>query len=158
MIFTILSYGQLTFASEEMLAFSREKLASSGILKNEGGFVFVDVDDNYIHELIKFIEKEGFVKPPYFGDCLVGAHITVIYPEEMTEQPIEEIGQTIHFTLRECQVIRPHKMEGIEEVYFIVVEAPELDVLRQKYHLPRRQYDFHITVGVKPSTQASTSS
>jgi hypothetical protein len=39
----------------------------------------------------------------------------------------------------------------MSEVYFVVVEAPELDRIRAKYGLPQRLYPFHITIGAKPS-------
>ena len=60
-------------------------LPTSGVLKkNSEGFIYVDLNDDYIHKMIPFIQNEGFEKPPYFGKPpLVGAHITVIRAEEM---------------------------------------------------------------------------
>lgn len=129
-------------------------LPTEGVLKNLKGFVYVDLDDAYIHELVGLI-GEGFLEPPYFGtEDLVGAHITVAYPEEMGERVVEECGQVIHFTPKECHVVHPPKWEGIDQVCFVTVEAPELDQIREKYGLPKRVYEFHITIGIKAMRSA----
>lgn len=129
-------------------------MSNFGTLKSTNGFVYVDIDDKYVHELIQFIEKSGFQKPPYFADPnLVGAHITVIYPDEMKEyslEQIKEVGTTIYFQPLECNLATPPNWKEIDQVYFIVVDSPQLDQIREKYGLPNREYKFHITIGVKP--------
>ncbi|HSX11384.1 MAG TPA: hypothetical protein VLF94_06700 [Chlamydiales bacterium] len=155
----LLLFGPLYSAQEApscapILHYIHDHLSCCGTLKNSSGFVYVDVDDGYIHELIPFIQEEGFEEPPYFGRSdLVGAHITVIYPEEMKKyniQSIKECGTSIQFTPRACQVVHPPRQKETDGVYFIVVDAPQLDDLRKQYGLPKREYDFHITIGVKP--------
>lgn len=125
-----------------------------GILKNLNGFVYVDLEDEYIHQLISFIQEEGFQEPPYFGDSrLVGAHISVIYSAESAKygmEEIEECGERISFTLQNCQIVHPPSWKEIDEVYLVAVQAPELDAIRKKYGLPKKKHDFHITIGVKP--------
>lgn len=137
----------------KILHYIHEELPQQGVLKSSDGFVYVDVDDAYIHKLIAFIQKDGFEKPPYFGSTdLVGAHISVIYQDEMKQYgvgEIEECGETIDFRATGCNIVHPHKWKDMDEVYFVVVEAPELDQIRKKYGLPKREYDFHITIGVK---------
>jgi hypothetical protein len=122
-----------------------------GILReNEAGFVYVDIDDSYIHELIHIIEGSGYEKPPYFGEPnLVGAHITVIYATEERKGKIVELGKIIHFTPIACTIIQPANWEGIEGACIIEVEAPELDQIRAKYGLPKFEFGYHITIGVK---------
>jgi hypothetical protein len=122
-----------------------------GILReSENGFVYLDLDDAYIHELIHFIEDDGFEEPPYFGKPgLIGAHISVVYPNEERSEGTIELGQMIQFTPLECKIIHPLKWEGVEEVYLIEVDAPELDLIRAKYGLPKAEFGYHITVGVK---------
>ncbi|MBS0629421.1 MAG: hypothetical protein JSS30_04250 [Verrucomicrobia bacterium] len=141
-------------ANPEIINYIENHLQLSGVLKKSGTFVYVDVDDAYIHQLIPFIEHEGFEEPPYFDKPYsAGAHISVIYSDEnFSAEEIEEYGQEISFTLKECQIVHPPKWAEIEKVYFIVVEAPELDQLREKYGLTKREYPFHITIGVKPRT------
>jgi len=164
-IFLIILFS-LSFAQEipapscpAILNYIEENLPYCGILKNSHGFVYVDLDDEYIHKLITFIQQDGFQEPPYFGDAgLVGAHITVIYPEETTKygiQEIEECGEIISFVPKDCRAVHPPRWKRIDEVYFIAIEAPQLDKIREKYGLPKREYDFHITIGVKPKLAKS---
>ena len=65
---------------------------------------------------------------------------------------VEECGKLIIFTPKQCQVVHPPKWKNKLEksLYLITVEAPKLDRIRKKYGLPRREYEFHITVGIKP--------
>ena len=139
-------------AASPVLNYIETRLPKSGVLKRTDEFVYVDVDDAYIHQLIPLIQDQGFVEPPYFGDNLVGAHITVIYPDEMLKYQIgemEELGKEIPFSSKECVVVKPIKLP-VDEVYFVTVNAPQLDQFRAKHGLPKREYDFHITIGVKP--------
>lgn len=137
-----------------ILSYIEQNLPHHGTLRSSNGFVYIDLDDEYVHKLITFIQQDGFQEPPYFGDAsLVGAHITVIYPDETTKYGIkemEECGEVISFVPKKCQVVHPPRWKEIDEVYFIVVDAPQLDQIREKYGLPKREYDFHITIGVKP--------
>ena len=59
----------------------------------------------------------------------------------------------IYFTPKECQVVYPTTFQGVEAVYLVTVEAPQLDQIREKYGLPKRKYYFHITVGVRLQLQ-----
>jgi hypothetical protein len=121
-------------------------------------FVYVDVDDAYIHKLIRFIEKDGFKEPPYFeSPRLGGAHISVMYKNETKEygiKDLQECGEVICFTPKECRIVRTPGWKESDEVYIIVVDAPELNRIREKYGLPKG-YDFHITIGVKPKMAKS---
>ena len=58
--------------------------------------------------------------------------------------------QQISFTLKECQIVHPLRLKEIDEVYLITIESPELDTIRQELELPKKKYDFHITIGMKP--------
>lgn len=142
-----------------ILNYIQKNLPHCGKLTKSNGFVYVDLDDEYVHKLITFIQQDGFQEPPYFGDASsVGAHITVIYPEEITKygvMDIKECGEVISFVPKECQLVHPPRWKEIDEVYFIVVESPQLDRIREKHRLPKREYDFHITIGVKPKVAKS---
>lgn len=139
--------------SKEIVQHAQKQLPHCGVLRSKSGFVYVDVDDRYVHELIKFIRKEGYEEPPYFGrESLVGAHISVIYPDELKKYGISEIdecGETINFAFTGCHVVHPSELMAVDEVYFISLEAPELDLIRTKYGLPKCEYGFHITIGVR---------
>lgn len=115
------------------------------------GFVYLDIDDNYIHQLIHFIEDDGYEEPPYFGQPeLVGAHISVVYAKEERVGKIAEEGRVIHFTPLSCRTVQPPNWEGIDRVYMIEVDAPELDLIRANLGLPKFAFGYHITVGIKP--------
>lgn len=146
---------------QEVLNYVKTHLPLSGILRDADGFVYVDLDDRYIFDLIKLIEDKGFEIPPYFGrPDLVGAHITVMYPEEFQTLNIEHVresGEVISFSPIDCKIIHPLKLLEIDEIYILLIEAPQLIELRKKYGLPPVKYDFHITVGFKPKTVQASS-
>ncbi|WP_420422035.1 hypothetical protein [Simkania sp.] len=134
----------------KLLEVINSNLPLSGTLKQESdGFTYVDLDDRYIHELIQHLPREGFSEPPYFGPGLIGAHITVIMPEEWTSiQKVEECGTKVSFSLKECEIVHPER-EDISEVFLITIQAPALGALRAKYGFSPPAFDFHITLGTK---------
>jgi hypothetical protein len=146
------SFSQETISSSEILQYCENNFPHSGILKFTEDFLYVDLDDAYIHELTPFIQEEGFEEPPYFGDHLVGAHISVIYPKEIKQHgftKFDEVGQTINFSIKECKIVKPHEWRGVDAIYVIVVDALKLKEIRKKYGLPEGDLGFHITIGVK---------
>jgi hypothetical protein len=147
-------FAQQVAHCPQVIDYAEHKLPHCGVLKMTKTFVYVDLDDAYIHSLIPFIQEEGFQEPPYFGNPYTeGAHISVVYPDEMEKYGIKKIpecGELIYFTPKACKIEHPPKWKGIDEVYFIVVEAPQLEMIRKKYGLPLQNFDFHITIGVKP--------
>ena len=148
-----LSLAQEVPSCSKILDYVDNQLPHCGVLKNSQRFVYVAVDNDYIHKLVTFINEAGFEEPPYFGD-LVGAHLSVIYPDEVKNYgigAIEECGEIIYFTPQGCKIVPPETMQGVEAMYVIVVEAPQLDWIRKKYGLPQKKYPFHITIGVKPT-------
>jgi hypothetical protein len=151
--------GQNTASNAIVLTYIEQNLATCGVLKNSDGFVYVDVKDEYILKLITLIKEHGFEPPPYFGEPgLVGAHISVIYPGEMKKDEVEKIqeyGDIIYFTPKSCQIVHPKKWKEVDQVYLLVVEAPKLDRIREKYGLPKNLHDFHITIAVKPKLAKS---
>src|ERR1700761_8265717 len=79
--------SQLTMSRHNILQLndSLSKLPKTGLLKrNALGLTYLDIDDNYIHQIFPLIKDNEIMKPEYFGDDLVGAHISVIYPSEET--------------------------------------------------------------------------
>ena len=148
--------AQETPSCQRVLNCIQNNLPHYGILKKTEEFVYLDLNDEYIHTLIALIQEDGFVEPPYFGKVdLVGAHISIMDSQEVRNYGIKEIqqcGELIYFTPKECKIVHPPRWQEIDEVYIIVVEAPELDRIRNQYGLPMRTYDYHITIGVKPKT------
>lgn len=141
-------------ASSPILSYIEESLPLTGVLKKSGNFVFLDIPDDYIHEILPLIDEGGFEAPPYFTHShAVGAHITVMYRDEVDQAGVQEIaecGESVHFTLGSCEIVQPIKWKEMKELFLIVVESPELDRIREKYGLPEKEFAYHITVGAKP--------
>lgn len=146
------SFGQ-SVHSERLLNYIMTSLPKYGILRrDERGLIYVKIDNNYIHKLIAYIQDEEFEVPPYFGEGLHGAHITVISPEEVIYYALGEIiecGQVICFQPKTCRIVHPPTWASGEKAFLITIEAHELEKLREKYQLPKNKYDFHITIGIK---------
>ena len=134
----------------DIKSYIEKNLPTQGILEQtKNGFAYVKVDDDYIYELHKFIQNEDYLLPPYFGENLVGAHISVIHSKESPREAIEELGLHITFEIIGLEKVCPQTMRGIESAYILIIHAPILDAIRTKYGLPSLHYPYHITVGVK---------
>lgn len=139
---------------QEMTEYAEDHLPAHGFLKqDEKGFVYVDIEDAYIHALIPFIKEEGFEEPPYFNaPGMHGAHISVIYAEEAKKYHVPkltEVGMDIPFKITGCKDFRFPEGHNWEKAYVLLVDAPKLAIIRKKYGLPPSKYGFHITVGIK---------
>jgi len=138
----------------KILEYATHTLPLHGKLQQSDAFIYVDIDDDYIHKLLEFIKEEGFQPPPYFrSPNKVGAHITLLYPDELRNSPlinIQEINQDIDFTLQECLFVHPPMWEEMQRICIITVQSLQLDELRKKYGFPQKAHDFHITIGVTP--------
>lgn len=168
LLYLFLCLGPSCFArqpesSAEIINYVHRYLPHHGTLKRSGSFVYVDLDDAYIHGLVPLIDEKGFEEPPYFAWCEravavgrhvvgVGAHITAIYPEEIGEEvEIHEIGERITFRPLQCHIVRPPRSgwREAEEACVLVVDAPRLRQIRAKYGLPPELHKQHITIGVR---------
>lgn len=142
-----------------------------GVLRNNGGYVYLDVDSRLFAPFIKMIDDEAVVHPkevtPSSKD--VGAHITVMKKDETKSLApsddlefltLEEVGEEFEFFIEGLQSVKPDGWEGIKKVYFLNVSSPELEKLRKKYDLtPKiKDHDFHITVGIEKTAQTQTTS
>lgn len=139
-------------AWSEVVEYARSHFPQEGVLmKNRYGYVYLKVDDAYIHELFPMLglEEEGYAEPPYFRSKRApGAHISVIYEAEGVS-PVE-VGKRYSFTLEDIVIVKP-----TWDAYYAVIQvkAPELEALRIKYGLqPKLQgHEFHISIAKKSS-------
>lgn len=130
------------------------ELPNVGYLEVSENYTYLNINNNYIHKLylllIQNIHNKEIKKPNYFNKYSMGAHITVIYPEEKIVVHSEEIGQKHNF-----------KITGIfsaivnsKRYYALQIKSPTLLQLRRKYNLADKLnfknhgIDFHITFGV----------
>ncbi len=125
-----------------------KSLPNQGILKiSEERLVYLDIDDNYIHHLFPFIEYPCVTKPDYFSTG-IGAHISVIYPNECNYALIE---RDVMFRF---EVHHLFMAKTVDAIYFaLTVKAPELLQIRRKNNLSNKlnlngyNVDMHITIG-----------
>lgn len=127
-----------------------EKLPKTGILKQRKNYVYLALDNQYIHSLYPIIENfdNKSQKPPYFRkDDPIGAHVSVMYEEETANLNIEEVNRSFNFTLNKLKLV---ESKG-KPYYVLEIESPELEKLRLKYGLTKllNGFKFHITVAIK---------
>lgn len=155
LLFSRIASAEISSDCKEMIEYIQHHLPTSGTLySSSNGFVYVKVDDDYIHKCCALIQEEGFAPPPYFGQRYdSGAHISLIYPEEWgNREPflMAEVGEKLDFQLGECHIFETPHWEGIKEVMVVLVDSLALENLRKKYGFPPG-FHFHITIGVKTS-------
>jgi len=125
-------------------------IQSSGYLEQSFHYFYLKIDDDYIHRLFPLFQDKMITKPDYFNRYTMGAHITIVYPEENKLINEQELGKEHHFKIKEIF----STVIGLKRYYALLVEAPTLLQLRKKYGLSSQLLfknhwiDFHITFGV----------
>lgn len=130
-----------------------QSLITEGLLRQQDNYSYLKVDDDYIHLIHPLLAVFGPIdKPDYFNPTdEVGAHISVIYPEENRMLAHESLGQRHHFSV--SGLIKAQY--GNREYFALSVTAPSLETLRKTHHLAPNptfkghQIVFHITVGIR---------
>jgi len=143
----------LTELPNEIVVATANTLESKGWIEQSDDYCYLKIDDRFIHAIYPLLADYGGVeKPDYFNPPdYVGAHISVIYPEERTRLYPENIGQIHLFNMG--NLIKAQY--GSTEYYALSVTSPSLSNLRHAHHLsPKPTFKgqkirFHITVGVK---------
>jgi hypothetical protein len=128
------------------------KLSTSGILAvTNKNLIYLDISDDYIHQLFPLLDNKNnlILKPDYFNKYLIGAHISVIYPEENTVIDPIEFGKHHNFSIKHLCTMQI----SAKTYYVLTVESNSLLELRKKYNLPDKlnfrgyNVEFHITIG-----------
>jgi hypothetical protein len=122
--------------------------------KTSDGYLFLKVDDKLIHKLYPLLKHHGATKPPYFHHIdRVGAHIPVMTREETENLPskVSEMGTTYPFTITGCHEMVPQEWDGIKKAWVLTIDSPELQELREKYHLSPSlgANPFTLTIAIK---------
>lgn len=122
--------------------------------QTEDGFVYLDINNKLMDGLFELIDNDNVVKPPYDQKQYnsVGCHVTVMYADEVKAKEIEvaEVGQDVTFTLGELKSTKPEGWKGVDEVFFLQIDSPELEKIREKYGLSKKVdgHEYHITVAL----------
>lgn len=143
--------------NEIKIASRKKQVSLVGILKKtKDNYIYLDISNNILNGLYSMLPEESAKKPPYNnkGFNNVGAHISVIKSDEYKDkdiEKIEEIGEEFRFQTGEIYSVDPKAWEGVSEVWFMDVNSPELEKLRQKYNLPKLmdKHNFHISFAIK---------
>lgn len=127
------------------------KLPLQGKLVNCDNYVYLKITDEFIYSCYSLLNRPDVNIPDYFNDPELGAHISVIYPEEGIIVDDSELTASYTFQVKELYSTVLNKKE-----YFIAtVEAPSLVSLRKRYGLSEklnfRGYSvvLHFTFGVR---------
>lgn len=137
-------------SKQSILKTARQFQQIGNLAVSVNNLIYLDITDEYIHQLYPLLDNKNITKPNYFGTGSVGAHISVIYPEEKNVFLSEELGKQHHFSIKDMLAV---KIE-LKTYYAISVESNTLLQLRRKYNLPDllnfkgHSIDFHITIGV----------
>jgi hypothetical protein len=129
--------------------------------QNKQGFIYLDVNNQFINAMLPHLRTEGLTRPPYFNLFIApeGAHVPIISKREADFHyldEIKELGQSFSFVIEGLYSSKPDTWPEVEEVWFLKVQSPELEALRQRYFLTTlpNGHDFHIAVAVKPRSKS----
>ncbi|MCP5363092.1 MAG: hypothetical protein H6911_03970 [Rickettsiaceae bacterium] len=113
-----------------------EEFPKSGILKQRKNYVYLALDNQYIHSLYPIIQNfdNKTQKPPYFRKAdPIGSHVSVMYEKETEDLNIEDVNKSFNFTLNKLKLV---ESKG-KSYYVLEIESPELEKLRLKYGLTK---------------------
>jgi len=140
----------ITKLNAPIIIHSASHLKQKGQLaRSKNNLIYLDIDDAYIHELFPLLQDPQIKMPDYFDDGSVGAHITVIYPEENKSVNAHDLHQEHSFFVKDIVAAEI----ALKTYYVLLIESPSLLRLRRKYNLPDllsfKGYSigFHITIG-----------
>ena len=129
------------------------KLPRAGFITRnpETGYIYLDLDDEWIFNVSELMERYGYETPPYFyGSGATGAHISLI-PAAVGKNHLEEdmnIGKKCSFTVTGASPLYPtYRFYGIESVYVLWVESEELEDYLKRFNQRVGFKHLHIIVG-----------
>jgi len=143
----LLSATPTVVDAPEALQYAQEMLPHKGPLRRTNeGFVYVKVPNDYILEVLPLLHVGKVETPAYFGQGMVGAHITVISTEEAKGKTLTlpPMRTQIPFKIVNLSSVDLKNDYGSKRVYMFLVDAPELQQIRAANDLPPKV--FHITV------------
>ena len=116
------------------------------------GFVYLDVQDTFIDEIVSQLPVQGPFVPVSTGAKKMGANISVLHEDETIGKELwnfEDAGDWFTFDVKELRYVDRKTSKGLVRLWLLAVDAPGLERLRIHYGLkPKFQgHDFHITLG-----------
>jgi len=132
-------------------------LPHQGVIRaNDQHYLYADIDDRFIHNTFPWLAVDNAVKPDYFTEAtsFIGAHISLIYPEEGVVLNQQWLGLSLTF-----------QIEGLfyadiadKRYYTLKVDSTELENIRAQHGLGRKlllkgyKVPPHITIACRSLT------
>ncbi len=144
----------VTVLNEEMLATAIKVDAIGQLRLKNNGFVYLDVENDFIKSITPFLEIKGDFAPLSIKGKAMGAHISVLHENETITNEIwtlQNAGEWFHFKVKELRYVDRKTEKGLQRLWLLAVDSPALQRLRSSYGLkPKLQgHDFHITIGTE---------
>lgn len=123
---------------------------NEGIIKlSQDNLLYLDIDDRFINELCPLFDSSKIVKPDYFS-IGIGAHISIIYPNEISSPIYDESDIKYHF-----EIDTLFKASTEDKTYYALsIVAPELlkirnlNGLHSDLNLDGYLVEMHTTIAV----------
>lgn len=155
-VFSCAYAGQFQVKQQPIALSKALYLKQTGTLKQRSGFLYLDVSNKFISDVLPLLQTRGKITPPSgFGKKgSKGAHISVIYKNELNFPMgmLPELGKKITFYVVDIGTAQKNKNGVDQKIWMIRIVSPELEKLRKKYGLNPLCHgeDFHITLGSQP--------
>ncbi len=155
---TLLAGGRTYLAMPQLRAlrwqWKHEPVLTAELKRDPKGFVYLDIPDEYVHSLCPISGDSRAELPPYFGKDRAGAHVSAILSEEMIAKgmpDIAEIGKKFSYRIVQTYDVKPEGWKGVDRVYFLTLDCPELEAMRVKNGFSPRisDHDFHLTYAIR---------
>ncbi len=142
-------------------AFFLPKGLKATLHKDKDGSYYLKLPDTLVHNLQAFVKDEGGILPTHFqlldGVLPKGAHIPTILRGESPET-LKETGEEFYFFLLGVYQHKVRAYPGLDTVWYLSFESPDLESLRQKYGLQRKIKGFDFTCLIATKAAASPTS
>ena len=132
-------------------------LENCGELKQkDNGYLYVDVSDKFIAEILPLLECPGRIAPPshYTSKKGIGAHVSVMYENERITNDlweIAELGETYAFDVTELRSLKVANRDGhMKKLWLIALDAPQLEQLRESYGLAPKLKGYQLPAAKNP--------
>jgi len=139
---------------------------SGRLILSDSGWLLLTVPNALVRGAFSALAVPGIELPPRKSGSALRAHISVMNAEEVAAIPgkINELGKSYSYQLGQIREVKPIGWQGMERVWFIRVDSPQLKELRRSYGLSpipmggRTEKPFHITIAVRRKNVLRTGS
>lgn len=160
----VISHPYQTYNYPELIDHINLNLESKGYLECDpnSNYCYLKIDNQFIYDSFSFLqdklENPALQIPDYFSPekNAIGAHITLVYPEEKNSGQVQDFVQSIksnRFFQFEANELISMKIFN-KTIFALTVDCKELYEIRKNYGLPQKlnyhglQVPLHITVAV----------